>query len=125
MRVGAETFRLVGIGAATRGTRCTLEDGMQVVIGRDSACTLVLRSGADDEEDGASVSRHHAVIEQMPGRGWCVYDTGSTNGTAILSGGRPPARRLAPGESYALQSGDVVELASSTAYQFKYERRPV
>jgi pSer/pThr/pTyr-binding forkhead associated (FHA) protein len=119
---GKSAFRLVGIGVGTGGTVCPLAEGQAVVIGRDPGCTIVLLEQTGQHPDGlGTVSRHHAVIEHVSGVGWCVYDTGSRNGTAVLLGGRPPARWLPAGHRHPLHAGDVVELAGSDAYQFKLD----
>jgi pSer/pThr/pTyr-binding forkhead associated (FHA) protein len=120
--VGNSAFRLVGIGVGTGGTICPLPEGQAVVIGRDPGCTIVLLEPTRQrQEDLGTVSRHHAVIEHISGLGWCVYDAGSTNGTAVLVGGLPPARWLPAGHPHPLHPGDIVEIAGSDAYQFRLE----
>jgi ABC-type multidrug transport system ATPase subunit/pSer/pThr/pTyr-binding forkhead associated (FHA) protein len=116
----SERLRLAGIGKCTKGIARTLTPGEAVVIGRHADCTLVCRVPADVSEAGM-VSRQHAVVEQSPDGGWCVYDTGSTNGTLVLRGGIPPSIVLQPGIHYSIRSGDVIELAASADYQFALE----
>lgn len=70
-----------------------LEAG-QIVLGRSSACALVLR---DD-----TVSRRHAALELRDG-GWWILDLGSSNGT-WLNG-----RRVAEAE---VRAGDDLQLGA-------------
>lgn len=118
--------RLVGIGAATKGIFHDLEDDSPVLVGRDPGCAIVIARAA---EGGASVSRHHAVVEWSAKSGWCVYDSGSTNGTSLLRQGIPPTIPLTVPKRYPLDPGDVIELAGSHDYQFAFQavsspRRP-
>jgi ABC-type multidrug transport system ATPase subunit/pSer/pThr/pTyr-binding forkhead associated (FHA) protein len=110
-------LRLAGIGKCTKGLTRTLESTEAAVFGRHSDCTFVCRP-PDDAPDAALVSRQHAVIEHDGHGGWCIYDTGSTNGTLILRGGMPPSMVLEPGTKYPIAPGDVIELAGSELYQF-------
>jgi ABC-type multidrug transport system ATPase subunit/pSer/pThr/pTyr-binding forkhead associated (FHA) protein len=120
----SERLRVAGIGRLTKGLTHLLVAGDAVVIGRHSDCTLVCRTPAD-ASDGSMVSRQHAVVEQQPDGGWCVYDTGSTNGTVVLRGGVPPSIVLSPGTHVPVAAGDVIELAGSTDYQFAIEPAPI
>jgi pSer/pThr/pTyr-binding forkhead associated (FHA) protein len=61
----------------------------RVVIGRDAACDIVLRSPA--------VSGRHCLLEWADG-GWSVRDLGSKNGTRV-DGVRCTEQRLAPGST--------------------------
>jgi ABC-type multidrug transport system ATPase subunit/pSer/pThr/pTyr-binding forkhead associated (FHA) protein len=116
----SEWLGLAGIGRYTKGIARMLTPGEAVVIGRQADCTLVCRVPADGSDVGM-VSRRHAVVEQSPDGGWCVSDTGSTNGTLILRGGIPPSLVLQPNTKYSIQPGDVIELAGSADYQFAIE----
>jgi ABC-type multidrug transport system ATPase subunit/pSer/pThr/pTyr-binding forkhead associated (FHA) protein len=113
-------LQLAGIGRATKGLLRMLMPGDTAVIGRHPDCTLVCRPPAGSE-DGALVSRQHAVVEQDAAGTWCVYDTGSVNGTMVLRGGLPPSIVLEAGVPLPIRPGDVIELAGSDEYQFSVE----
>lgn len=110
--------RLVGIGAATSGLVLDLEQDSPALIGRDPGCSLAIARTANG---GSSVSRHHAVVEWTAKLGWCVYDTGSTNGTSVLKQGRPPTILLPIPTRHPLEPGDVIELAGSQECQFLFQ----
>ena len=116
-------LRLTGTGAHTLGLDRVLAEGDTVVIGRHRDCTLVCRTPTGGRE-GVLVSRQHAVVERRADGVWCVYDSGSANGTLLLRGGRPPSVPLEAGVPYAINPGDVIELAGSDDYQFAVERMP-
>jgi ABC-type multidrug transport system ATPase subunit/pSer/pThr/pTyr-binding forkhead associated (FHA) protein len=116
----AERLQLAGIGRATKGLTKVLEPGEIAVIGRHPDCTLVCRPPAD-ATDGALVSRQHAVVERAADGTWCVYDTGSVNGTMLLRGGLPPSIVLETGLPATIRPGDIIELAGSSDYQFSVE----
>ena len=118
-----DRLRLTGIGKCTKGLARTLAPGDAIVIGRHPECTIVCRTPAD-VSDGSMVSRQHAVVEQSVEGTWCVYDTGSTNGTVVLRGGLPPSIVLQPGMQVPVGPGDVIELAGSGDYQFAVETAP-
>ena len=120
----SDRLRLTGIGKCTKGLARTLAPGDAVVIGRHAECTMVCRTPAD-VSDGSMVSRQHAVVEQSVEGVWCVYDTGSTNGTVVLRGGLPPSIVLQPGTQVPVLPGDIIELAGSGDYQFSVETAPV
>jgi len=124
MSTASERLRLTGIGKCTKGIAHILAPGEPVVIGRHPDCTVVCRTPAD-VSDGSMVSRQHAVVEQSADGRWCVYDTGSTNGTVILPQGLPPSIVLHPGTQVPVGSGDVIELAGSGDYQFAVEPAPL
>lgn len=115
-------YRLVGLGRATKGLAHALEHGGSAVIGRASDCALVVRLAVDGSSP--PVSRYHVVIEWEAGRGWIVYDGGSTNGTALLKNGLPPTIPLKLFTRYVLDAGDVIELAGSPDYQFIFQVMP-
>jgi ABC-type multidrug transport system ATPase subunit/pSer/pThr/pTyr-binding forkhead associated (FHA) protein len=113
--------RLVGIGKCTKGIVCDLQPGEAVVIGRDADCTIVLTRTPEVDGDFHFISRQHAVIEDERAR-WCIRDNGSTNGTALLRGGIPPAEALVSGVNHALTADDVIELARSQDFQFVFHQ---
>ena len=77
-----------------------LSDRERVVVGRASACDVVLHSDR--------VARRHFALER-DGAGWQVSDWGSTNGTAV-NGARVQTRRLADGDVISvLEVGLVFE----------------
>lgn len=119
IRVGRMGARLVGIGPATKGIEHPLMPGEIVVIGRQNDCTIPLTRTVVDGETGL-VSRQHAVLEEVAPGCWCVYDTGSVNGSSVLRAGLPPAQALALGERFVLSHEDVIELAGSQSFQFAY-----
>ena len=120
----SDRLRLTGIGKCTKGLARTLVPGDAVVIGRHADCTMVCRTPAD-VSDGSMVSRQHAVVEQSVEGVWCVYDTGSTNGTVVLRGGLPPSIVLQAGTQVPVLPGDIIELAGSGDYQFTVDTAPV
>jgi ABC-type multidrug transport system ATPase subunit/pSer/pThr/pTyr-binding forkhead associated (FHA) protein len=124
MSTSSDRLRLAGIGKCTKGLARLLTPGEPVVIGRHADCTIVCRTPADVSDAATMVSRQHAVVEQGSDGAWCVYDTGSTNGTLILRGGLPPSIVLQPGTHHRLALGDVIELAGSGDYQFAIEMAP-
>jgi hypothetical protein len=81
------------------GQRWTVEDSL--VIGRDSACTVVVPS--------RQVSRYHARLTNSP-EGMLLEDLGSKNGTHC--NGQPVT------EAVTLKDGDVLQIA--LAQQFVY-----
>src|ERR1051325_5295608 len=107
---GSATARLVGIGACTTELEHEMHSGEAIVLGRHEECTLAIARSSARGDHVALVSRQHAVVEDDPTLGWCVYDTGSTNGTVLLRGGYPPAVKLAPGIRHRLRPGGVVGL---------------
>jgi ABC-type multidrug transport system ATPase subunit/pSer/pThr/pTyr-binding forkhead associated (FHA) protein len=113
-------LQLAGIGRGTKGLLRVLAPGESAVIGRHPECTLVCRPPIEGK-DGALVSRQHAVIEQGADGAWCVYDTGSVNGTMLLRGGLPPSIVLEAGVPQPIRPGDIIELAGSDEYQFSVE----
>jgi pSer/pThr/pTyr-binding forkhead associated (FHA) protein len=76
------------------GTLTTLEDGTELVIGREPDCDIVIAS--------SEASRRHARIAQREGR-WAVTDLGSLNGT-YLNGERLGSEPhwLAPGDAIVI-----------------------
>lgn len=50
-------------------------EGNQLTVGREPSHDIAL-------PDDPTVSRNHAVFEQLPG-GWWIRDLGSTNGTYV------------------------------------------
>jgi two-component system, NtrC family, response regulator AtoC len=83
---------LVVVGGSQLITHSIIGD--QVLIGRSSACDLVL--------DHRALSRRHAIVRRFPELS--VQDLGSTNGIRlagdVVRGGSPV--RLAPGESFQI-----------------------
>ena len=77
-----------------------------LLIGRDpAACQLVFPSSLED------VSKRHCVLRYDPAsRTFTVEDSGSTNGTFIISGGK--SERLLPGQVRRLNPGDRFYLGS-------------
>jgi ABC-type multidrug transport system ATPase subunit/pSer/pThr/pTyr-binding forkhead associated (FHA) protein len=120
----ATRYRLVGIGRLTKGLVHLLEPGHPIVIGRHPDCTIVVSRTPEDGATTGYVSRQHAVIEEHPEHGWCIHDSGSVNGTAVLRGGLPPAVTLAAGTPHRLRPDDVIELAGSEEFQFAYQAAP-
>lgn len=118
------TSHLVGVGRCTKGLRHLLDPGQPAVIGRHADCTIVITRTPTAGDDLGQVSRRHAVVEHEADLGWGVKDCGSTNGTALLRGGLPPAVSLSPGVRHPLGSGDVIELAGSDEFQFVYHATP-
>lgn len=114
-------FRLVGAGPGTAGLEHCLERDHAIVVGRHDDCTIVLPVPSA-EFDGTTISRRHVVLEYIPDRGWCVYDTGSENGSAILVAGLPPAVRLDPGVRCPLHPGDVIELSGNKDFRLRLDR---
>jgi pSer/pThr/pTyr-binding forkhead associated (FHA) protein len=116
-------FELAGMTANTEAVCYVLTPGEAVIIGRDKDCTIVVGAHSPGAESSRLISRQHAVLEDIPGRGWCIHDNGSRNGTAVLRAGRLPGLVLNPGVDHQLEKDDVIELAGSDDYQFVF--RPV
>src|SRR5688572_2245444 len=95
--------RLVGIGKCTKGVKYTFRSGKPVVIGRHASCTLVINKTPEKAGDFEYLSRLHAVVEQDSDNAWRIRDNGSSNGTAILRRGLPPAVKLSPGVGEVLR----------------------
>jgi len=114
-------YRLVGVGRWTKGLKHLLKPGDPVVIGRHSACSIVLTSGPNPNSDLDAISRQHAVIEEDPKQGWRIRDNGSVNGTALLRGGFPPAMKLSAGVYEQLQDSDVIEFAETDQFSLEYQ----
>lgn len=123
MSIDAPRYRLVGIGTCTKGMIHDLADDEPAVLGRNADCAIPIprASGATGT---VPISRHHAVVERTPDKGWSICDSGSTNGTALLRQGRPPTIRLEPAQWYPLRPGDVIELAGSPDYEFMFQAVP-
>ncbi len=79
-----------------KGKKYKLKD-TNVVIGRSSACTIVV---ADDKK----VSREHCKVETRGPNKWIVSDMGSNSGTR-LNGNKIT--------QFVLKPGDVIEVGSS------------
>src|SRR4051794_31456459 len=114
------TARLVGSGRFTEGLVYELQPGRSAVIGRHSECCIPLQA-PERSPDLELISRQHAVVGVDDEHGWHVYDTGSTNGTAVLLGGLAPPVRIAPGIRHGLRPDDVIELAGCEAFRFTFE----
>jgi len=119
---GRVRFELAGLTAGTEAVCYILTPGEAVVIGRDKECTIVVGAQTAGAASDRLISRQHAVLEDIPGRGWCIHDNGSRNGTAILRAGRLPALVLQPGVDHRLEQDDVIELAGSDEYQFVFRQ---
>jgi hypothetical protein len=78
--------------------------GDTVVVGRSSACQIVVQ----DEQ----VSRQHAELRRQGGQ-WAVRDSDSANGTFVNN------RRLAAGESVVLRPGDRLRLGPRAEFGFE------
>lgn len=54
----------------------------------------------------AYMSGKHAIIQNLPDKGWCITDLNSTNGTKINQ------KRLAANMPYKIKNGDIVSFAN-------------
>ncbi|MFT7579225.1 MAG: transcriptional regulator with GAF, ATPase, and Fis domain [Myxococcota bacterium] len=77
--------------------------GETAILGRDDACDIVI--------EAASVSSRHALLK-ADRSGYTFTDLGSSNGSAIARGGKPPTP-LGAGEAVPLSPGDVLLLGDA------------
>lgn len=105
----APQFQIVGRGAYVRKVRYQMKPGDQILIGRARDADICIAALEDfPEREPLFVSREHAFILDVPGKGWCIRDN-SKHGTWILHHGLPPAIRLNTFDT-PLIHGDVIEL---------------
>lgn len=75
VEVGSETYGRLLIRQAARSDRIERLAALQVTIGRDPACDIVL--------DYPAISRRHLRLEWLPSTGYRVVDLNSTHGTVV------------------------------------------
>ncbi len=73
--------------------------GGSQTVGRSSRCDVLI--------DDPSVSRQHAKVQWIDGRGLCIMDLGSSNGV-VVGGVRIPAQTWTP-----VQVGEMVKIGSA------------
>jgi transcriptional regulator with GAF, ATPase, and Fis domain len=100
------TLQLIVTGEGLgEGARFVLS-GQDALLGRADHCDLVIES--------PTVSSRHGVFK-AGGAGYTYTDLGSTNGSALDSGGRGAPEPLTTGQAVPLAPGDMLLLGASDA----------